>query len=205
MLSESHRSCAQTEREVCGAAGGDELEPAVAAARQATRSTPDVSRDLRLVHRGVWHQGPARGQGATGRIVGEPVMNILAVLTQIREVLQQQGRLSYRIMQRQFALDEAALEDLKFELIDIQEVAGDKDGKMLVWKGESVAAGPVTSPLPPSLSPASYTPAHLAERIRAEQSAMEARGGTDGERKTITALFADIQDSTALIEDLDPE
>ena len=34
---------------------------------------------------------------------------------------------------------------------------------------------------------------------------MEARGGTDGERKTITALFADIKGSTALIEDLDPE
>src|SRR3989475_8964184 len=34
---------------------------------------------------------------------------------------------------------------------------------------------------------------------------MEARGVTEGERKTITALFADIKDSTALIEDLDPE
>src|SRR5262249_11878975 len=34
---------------------------------------------------------------------------------------------------------------------------------------------------------------------------MAARGAPDGERKTITALFADIQDSTALIEDLDPE
>lgn len=34
---------------------------------------------------------------------------------------------------------------------------------------------------------------------------MEARGATEGERKTITALFADIKDSTALIEDLDPE
>src|SRR5262245_44540213 len=34
---------------------------------------------------------------------------------------------------------------------------------------------------------------------------MESRGAADGERKTITALFADIQDSTALIEDLDPE
>jgi class 3 adenylate cyclase len=38
-----------------------------------------------------------------------------------------------------------------------------------------------------------------------EQAAMEARGAPDGERKTITALFADIKDSTALIEDLDPE
>jgi len=45
----------------------------------------------------------------------------------------------------------------------------------------------------------------LAERILAEQAAMEARGSTDGEGKTITALFADIKDSTALIEDLDPE
>src|SRR5262249_37093735 len=53
--------------------------------------------------------------------------------------------------------------------------------------------------------PIAYTPPHLAERIRAEQSALEARGSTDGERKTITALFADLKGSTALIEGLDPE
>jgi class 3 adenylate cyclase len=34
---------------------------------------------------------------------------------------------------------------------------------------------------------------------------MEARGATEGERKTITALFADIKGSMALIEGLDPE
>jgi class 3 adenylate cyclase/predicted ATPase len=45
----------------------------------------------------------------------------------------------------------------------------------------------------------------LAERIRTEQAAMEARGSNDGERKTITALFADLKGSTALIEGLDPE
>ena len=50
----------------------------------------------------------------------------------------------------------------------------------------------------------SYTPPHLAERIRAEQAALEA-GSADGERKTITALFADLKGSTALIEGLDPE
>ncbi len=50
-----------------------------------------------------------------------------------------------------------------------------------------------------------YTPPHLAERIRAEQAALEARGSTEGERKTITALFADLKGSTALIEGLDPE
>ncbi len=52
---------------------------------------------------------------------------------------------------------------------------------------------------------ADYTPVHLAERIRAAQAALEARGATDGERKTITALFADLKGSTALIEGLDPE
>ena len=34
---------------------------------------------------------------------------------------------------------------------------------------------------------------------------MESRGSADGERKTITALFADLKGSTALIEGLDPE
>jgi class 3 adenylate cyclase len=34
---------------------------------------------------------------------------------------------------------------------------------------------------------------------------MEARGVLDGERKTVTALFADMASSTALIHDLDPE
>jgi class 3 adenylate cyclase len=45
----------------------------------------------------------------------------------------------------------------------------------------------------------------LADRIRAEQAALEARGVPDGERKTITALFADLKGSTAFIEGLDPE
>src|SRR5213593_44504 len=53
--------------------------------------------------------------------------------------------------------------------------------------------------------PGLWTPPHLAERILAEQAALEARGATDGERKTITALFADIKGSMSLIEDLDPE
>jgi class 3 adenylate cyclase/predicted ATPase len=57
----------------------------------------------------------------------------------------------------------------------------------------------------PDARPVSYTPRHLAERILAEREAIEARGTTDGERKTITALFADLKGSTALIEGLDPE
>ncbi|AEI82301.1 adenylate cyclase family protein (plasmid) [Cupriavidus necator N-1] len=60
-------------------------------------------------------------------------------------------------------------------------------------------------PIGPSATPAQYTPRHLAERIRAEQAALEARGMASGERKTITVLFADMAGSTALIHDWDPE
>ncbi|MGH7819843.1 MAG: adenylate/guanylate cyclase domain-containing protein, partial [Candidatus Binatia bacterium] len=54
------------------------------------------------------------------------------------------------------------------------------------------------------LAPHSYTPPHLARRILAERAAMEA-SAAEGERKTITALFADIKGSVELMEDLDPE
>ena len=64
-------------------------------------------------------------------------------------------------------------------------------------------SGPSSREPPPT--PIHYTPDHLAERIRAEHAAMEARGEPAGERKTVTALFADMAGSTALIHDLDPE
>ena len=58
-----------------------------------------------------------------------------------------------------------------------------------------VATSAPDAPHTPAISPIAYTPRHLAERILAEQAALEARGAPDGERKTITALFADIKGS----------
>ncbi|MDW3683776.1 adenylate/guanylate cyclase domain-containing protein [Cupriavidus sp. CV2] len=70
----------------------------------------------------------------------------------------------------------------------------------------SACGEPVSElPQPSAAAPVHYTPPHLAERIRAEQAALEARGETSGERKTITVLFADMAGSTALIHDRDPE
>ena len=54
-------------------------------------------------------------------------------------------------------------------------------------------------------TPLDYTPPHLAERILEEGEALQERSAPDGERKTITALFADIKGSTELLEELDPE
>jgi class 3 adenylate cyclase len=56
------------------------------------------------------------------------------------------------------------------------------------------ATRPDTHPARPSESP-----------IRVTADASSAPEAIDGERKTVTALFADIKGSTELIEDLDPE
>ncbi len=48
-------------------------------------------------------------------------------------------------------------------------------------------------------APQSYTPKHIADRILAD------RGALEGERKTVTILFADVVGSTAMFEALDPE
>jgi class 3 adenylate cyclase/tetratricopeptide (TPR) repeat protein len=50
-----------------------------------------------------------------------------------------------------------------------------------------------------STAPASYTPKHLADKILQSKSALE------GERKQVTVLFADVQRSMELAEQLDPE
>ncbi|MGE0820607.1 MAG: AAA family ATPase [Candidatus Binatia bacterium] len=58
------------------------------------------------------------------------------VLTQICEVLQRQGRVSYGALRRRFHLDDAYLRDLQVELIEAQQIATDEDGRVLVWVGE---------------------------------------------------------------------
>jgi len=67
-------------------------------------------------------------------------MNILEVLDQVRELLRTKGRITYRVLKRQFDLDDDYLEDLKAELIDAEQMARDEDGKVLVWAGERKVA-----------------------------------------------------------------
>ncbi|GGO83938.1 adenylate/guanylate cyclase domain-containing protein [Marinobacterium nitratireducens] len=54
-------------------------------------------------------------------------------------------------------------------------------------------------------APIDYTPSHLIERILAQRQNALHHLPPGGERKTVTSLFADIADSTALIHDCDPE
>src|SRR5574341_977517 len=112
-------------------------------------------------------------------------------------MLQRQGRVSYRALKRQFALDDSYLDDLKAELIDVHQVARDQGGTMLVWTGAPTAASSAVAP--PQQVPLAYTPPYLAEKILTAKSAME------GERKQVTVLFADLKGNTELIRDLDLE
>jgi class 3 adenylate cyclase len=117
------------------------------------------------------------------------------ILTQILELLQRDGRVSYRALKRRFELDEEYLEDLKAEIIQAKKLAVDEDGAVLVWTGGS-APVPVRAQ---ERAPLAYTPAYLAEKILASRAALE------GERKQVTVLFADLKGSTELIAGLDPE
>ena len=55
-------------------------------------------------------------------------MDFVAVVDQVIALLRQRGRVTYRTLQRQFQLDDAALEDLKDELIEGQRLRRDERG-----------------------------------------------------------------------------
>jgi class 3 adenylate cyclase len=117
-------------------------------------------------------------------------MDFDAVLVQVREVLQRQGRVSYRALKLRFNLDDEVLAALKDELIYAQHVAQDENDRVLVWTKE---AG--TTPEParqPSVALPSGT-------VGAEPRRLEA------ERRQLTVLFCDLVDSTVLASQLDPE
>ena len=57
------------------------------------------------------------------------------VLAQVRELLEREGRVSYRALKRRFSLDDDYLEDLKDELIKAKQLARDEEGAVLVWTG----------------------------------------------------------------------
>src|SRR5215510_7843354 len=62
-------------------------------------------------------------------------MKFSEVVAQTLAWLQREGRVSYRALRLEFDLTEDVLDALKEELIEVKEVAVDKDGKMLVWTG----------------------------------------------------------------------
>src|SRR5919108_3614606 len=117
-------------------------------------------------------------------------MTFYEVLGQVSALLQRHGRVSYRALKRQFALDDAYLDDLKAELIEVQQLAVDQDGTMLVWTGDG---GALQEPSQP-------------QTVNAQQPQRGAESrAPEAERRQLTVLFCDLVDSTVLASRLDPE
>src|SRR5262249_28105693 len=58
----------------------------------------------------------------------------------------QRKRLTYRLVKREFALDDETLADLKDELIYAQKLAVEEDERVLVWIGDTEGTQKVSSP-----------------------------------------------------------
>src|SRR2546430_12128913 len=109
------------------------------------------------------------------------------VLDQIRELLQQHGRVTYRSLKRRFALDDEYLEDLKGELIRAEGVTADEDGDVLVWTGSTTVVSSQLS-VPDSSQPlAPQTPDSQPQRRVASRQPLAA----SGERRQLTVMFID--------------
>src|SRR5581483_9007333 len=152
----------------------------------------------------------------------EIVMTFDELLSQITDLLQRQGRVSYGALKRRYSLDEAYLQDLKDELIDAQQIATDEDGKVLVWTG--TPSGQSSKPVLPA--PVPQAQVSLVEGFKVQgssslipdprpltpdpQSSNVGRGAWNveragGERRQLTVMFCDLAGSTALSSQLDPE
>src|SRR5215468_5722554 len=126
-------------------------------------------------------------------------MTFYEMLEQVIALLQRHGRLSYRALKVQFELDDDRLNLLKEELIDIQHVARDQDGRMLLWTGEAS-----TPPEPAIVQSAQHEVRLEDQRTLVEAPPAEPRS-PEAERRQLTVMFCDLVDSTKLSSQLDPE
>ncbi|MGE0484623.1 MAG: AAA family ATPase [Gammaproteobacteria bacterium] len=122
-------------------------------------------------------------------------MGLLDDIARVRDYLERHGRVSYRVLEREFGLDDDGLEDILEELVDIQGVAARGD-KALSWTGST---SPPAEPAVPARVPRTYTPKHLADKI------LQSRAALEGERKQVTVLFCDIKGSMELAAALGAE
>src|SRR5215510_16267717 len=120
-------------------------------------------------------------------------MTFEEILDQAIAMLQRRGRLTYSTLKRQFQLDDAALDDLKNELIEGQRLAVDERGNVLVWTGGADVPQLRPSPTTADVPPTPALPPAAASRP------------PDAERRQLTVLFCDLVDSTVLASQLDPE
>src|SRR6266849_8792586 len=126
-------------------------------------------------------------------------MTFEEILTQVLELLQREGRVTYRALKRRFALDDDYLDDLKGEIIKAKRLALDEDGEVLVWTGGTGKKETENRRI--GESEKEHTTSSDARR----QTLDSAHGAREAERRQLTVMFCDLVGSTALSQQLDPE
>ena len=127
-------------------------------------------------------------------------MGFFEVVTLATALLQREKRISCRLLGRIFELDDACLEDLKFELVHAKRLAVEQDGGVLIWAEQPEITVH-------ELLPASAAVRALPQAIeRPELGAPPAETtSAEGERRQLTVMFCDLVGSTELSTRLDPE
>jgi class 3 adenylate cyclase len=124
-------------------------------------------------------------------------MDLYEVLDRVVELLRSRKRVTYRLLQRQFNLDEATLQDLTVELLFAHPQVQAEGERGLVWMDDVEVPGPLppppTAPSAAQEAPAIHAPARLAG------------SPADAERRQLTVMFCDLADSTRLARQLDAE
>src|SRR5215510_11677067 len=126
-------------------------------------------------------------------------MSLYDVLDQIIALLRQRKRLTYRLVKREFALDDETLADLKDELIYAQKLAVEEDERVLVWIGDTEGTHEVPSP------PAQTSQQSALQATQPPHAPPPAPRSPEAERRQLTVMFCDLVDSTKLSSQVDPE
>jgi class 3 adenylate cyclase/tetratricopeptide (TPR) repeat protein len=121
-------------------------------------------------------------------------MSLAECVERARELLRRSGRISLRLLRREFGLDDEALALVVEELVDVQQVAR-RDGNVLAWVGEGSSE--------PSVPPPLAAPSATASPAAAPGATPTAPDS--GERRQLTVMFCDLVGSTELAQRLDPE
>ena len=90
----------------------------------------------------------------TGELNGRSQEEFLDTVVRAKTYLHEHGRVSLRALQREFELDDEALDELVEELVDVQQVAA-REGKVLSWIGAARAEASAPEPTTPTPEAAS--------------------------------------------------
>ena len=125
-------------------------------------------------------------------------MKFSEIVKQAAALLQEKGRITYRVLKREFHLDEEQLEDLKEDLLFSHPEIEEADGRGLVWTG-----GEANRKQTPAQEDSRSTPSDsLNSHVPAPRPQPTA---VEGDRRQLTVMFCDLVSSTVLSTQLDPE